>query len=52
MLKRGIDVLYLDFMRTTYNPHFEHVEPIQAAYQGGLWNKRTSYIGWKLLRNY
>ena len=41
MLKRGIDVLYLDFMRTTYNPHFEHVEPIQAAYQGGLWNKHA-----------
>lgn len=45
MLDRGIEVLYLDFMRTTYSPAAEHVEPVKATYQGGPWNRHAhSYI--------
>jgi uncharacterized lipoprotein YddW (UPF0748 family) len=38
MIERGIEVLYIDFMRSSHNPAYEYVEPVTDAFKGGDWN--------------
>ncbi|MFM1550431.1 MAG: DUF4838 domain-containing protein [Lentisphaeria bacterium] len=38
MLARGIDVVYIDFMRTTFNPRFQYVDLATSTFRGGAWN--------------
>jgi hypothetical protein len=45
MIERGTEILFIDFMRTQYDPKFEYVEPVKKAYKGGPWNRHAySYV--------
>ena len=50
MIERGIEIVYIDFMRTQYDPRFEYVEPVQSTYKGGPWNKHAYGYVTKFLR--
>lgn len=50
MIERGIEILFIDFMRTQYDPKFEYVEPVQKTYRDGPWNKHAYSFVTKYLR--